>query len=211
MNRKHIVVPFILGMIITGCTNTARSKETKEENNPYTLVDNRTIDEYEKLSQYGIDYLYLPLAENWSRETFDDDCIKYAASNDIESTIYILRNIEAKEDDSESFRKALQGRDIPSHLETQVNKYLSTDGLEPSSSALSYIGDLKFYNTEGTCTIDGADYYYIASYFQTRLYQPSVKVHKTPTVFIIVYKNNRDTDNIKNMRSEFQYSLIYEQ
>lgn len=210
MNRKHIVlIPFIFGLLITGCTS-GDTKKLKEENNPYTLDDNKAIDEYEKISQYGIDYLYLPLAENWRRETFDDDCIKYT-TNDVNSTIYILRNIEAKEGEYESFRKDLQGRDIPYQLEKQVNKYIATDELEPSSSALSYIRDLKFYNTEGTCTINGEDYYYIASYFQTRLYQPSVMVHKTPTVFIIVYKNRGDTENIRNMRSKFQNSLIYQQ
>lgn len=164
--------------------------ESKE--NIYKVKEDTTIDEYLMLSNQGIDY-FIPRLDSqyWNEFRNIKNETKVAKSKNKEATFYIIRAEDIGDD--KEFKTTLDESSLKKILNKEAEQHIGE--LNEKRNSINYVKDIKYFDAKGTI----ADKYYYASYFQSNCEIPSVSICYVPTLYVIVYENQDDEDDIIDM------------
>lgn len=175
----------VMMLCLIGCHS-----ESKE--NIYKVKEDTTIDEYLMLSNQGIDYFIPRLdALYWEEFRTIKNETKVAKSKNKEAAFYIIRAKDVG--DGKEFKTTLDEASLKKILNKEAEMYIGE--LNEKRNSINYEKDIKYFDAKGTI----ADKYYYAVYFQSNCEIPSVSIRYVPTLYVIVYENQEDEDNIIDM------------
>lgn len=175
----------VMMLCLIGCHS-----ESKE--NIYKVKEDTTIDEYLMLSNQGIDY-FIPRLDSqyWNEFRNIKNETKVAKSKNKEATFYIIRAEDIGDD--KEFKTTLDEASLKKILNKEAEQHIGE--LNEKRNSINYVKDIKYFDTKGTI----ADKYYYASYFQSNCEIPSVSICYVPNLYVIVYENQDDEDDIIDM------------
>ncbi len=175
----------VMMLCLIGCHS-----ESKE--NIYKVKEDTTIDEYLMLSNQGIDY-FIPRLDSqyWNEFRNIKNETKVAKSKNKEATFYIIRAEDIGDD--KEFKTTLDESSLKKILNKEAEQHIGE--LNEKRNSINYVKDIKYFDAKGTI----ADKYYYASYFQSNCEIPSVSICYVPTLYVIVYENQDDEDDIIDM------------
>lgn len=175
----------VMMLCLIGCHS-----ESKE--NIYKVKEDTTIDEYLMLSNQGIDY-FIPRLDSqyWNEFRNIKNETKVAKSKNKASTFYIIRAEDIGDD--KEFNTTLDEASLKKILNKEAEQHIGE--LNEKRNSINYVKDIKYFDAKGTI----ADKYYYASYFQSNCEIPSVSIRYVPTLYVIVYENQDDEDDIIDM------------
>lgn len=175
----------VMMLCLIGCHS-----ESKE--NVYKVKEDTTIDEYLMLSNQGIDY-FIPRLDSqyWNEFRNIKNETKVAKSKNKEATFYIIRAEDIGDD--KEFKTTLDESSLKKILNKEAEQHIGE--LNEKRNSINYVKDIKYFDAKGTI----ADKYYYASYFQSNCEIPSVSICYVPTLYVIVYENQDDEDDIIDM------------
>lgn len=175
----------VMMLCLIGCHS-----ESKE--NIYKVKEDTTIDEYLMLSNQGIDY-FIPRLDSqyWNKFRNIKNETKVAKSKNKEATFYIIRAEDIGDD--KEFKTTLDESSLKKILNKEAEQHIGE--LNEKRNSINYVKDIKYFDAKGTI----ADKYYYASYFQSNCEIPSVSICYVPTLYVIVYENQDDEDDIIDM------------
>lgn len=175
----------VMMLCLIGCHS-----ESKE--NIYKVKEDTTIDEYLMLSNQGIDY-FIPRLDSqyWNEFRNIKNETKVAKSKNKATTFYIIRAEDIGDD--KEFKTTLDEASLKKILNKESEQHIGE--LNEKRNSINYVKDIKYFDAKGTI----ADKYYYASYFQSNCEIPSVSICYVPTLYVIVYENQDDEDDIIDM------------
>lgn len=175
----------VMMLCLIGCHS-----ESKE--NIYKVKEDTTIDKYLMLSNQGIDY-FIPRLDSqyWNEFRNIKNETKVAKSKNKEATFYIIRAEDIGDD--KEFKTTLDESSLKKILNKEAEQHIGE--LNEKRNSINYVKDIKYFDAKGTI----ADKYYYASYFQSNCEIPSVSICYVPTLYVIVYENQDDEDDIIDM------------
>lgn len=175
----------VMMLCLIGCHS-----ESKE--NIYKVKEDTTIDEYLMLSNQGIDYFISRLdSQYWNEFRNIKNETKVAKSKNKAATFYIIRAEDIGDD--KEFKTTLDEASLKKILNKEAEQHIGE--LNEKRNSINYVKDIKYFDAKGTI----ADKYYYASYFQSNCEIPSVSIRYVPTLYVIVYENQDDEDDIIDM------------
>lgn len=180
-----ITLASMMMLCLVGC-------HSKNNENIYKVKEDATIDEYLMLSNQGIDY-FIPRLDSqyWNEFRNIKNETKVAKSKNKEATFYIIRAEDIG--DGKEFKTTLDEASLKKILNKEAEIYVGE--LNEKRNSINYEKDIKYFDAKGTI----ADKYYYASYFQSNCEIPSVSIRYVPTLYVIVYENQNDEDDIIDM------------
>lgn len=175
----------VMMLCLIGCHS-----ESKE--NIYKVKEDTTIDEYLMLSNQGIDY-FIPRLDSqyWNEFRNIKNETKVAKSKNKAVTFYIIRAEDIGDD--KEFKTTLDEASLKKILNKEAEQHIGE--LNEKRNSINYVKDIKYFDAKGTI----AEKYYYASYFQSNCEIPSVSICYVPTLYVIVYENQDDEDDIIDM------------
>lgn len=175
----------VMMLCLIGCHS-----ESKE--NIYKVKEDTTIDEYLMLSNQGIDY-FIPRLDSqyWNEFRNIKNETKVAKSENKAATFYIIRAEDIGDD--KEFKTTLDEASLKKILNKEAEQHIGE--LNEKRNSINYAKDIKYFDAIGTI----ADKYYYAIYFQSNCEIPSVSIRYVPTLYVIVYENQDDEDDIIDM------------
>ena len=175
----------VMMLCLIGCHS-----ESKE--NIYKVKEDTTIDEYLMLSNQGIDY-FIPRLDSqyWNEFRNIKNETKVAKSKNKAAIFYIIRAEDIGDD--KEFKTTLDEASLKKILNKEAEQHIGE--LNEKRNSINYVKDIKYFDAKGTI----ADKYYYASYFQSNCEIPSVSIRYVPTLYVIVYENQDDEDDIIDM------------
>lgn len=175
----------IMMLCLVGC-------HSKNKENIYKVKEDATIDEYLMLSNQGIDYFIPRLdPQYWNEFRNINNETKVAKSKNKDVAFYIIRAEDVG--DGKDFKTTLDDASLKNILNKEAEKHIGE--LNEKRNSINYVKNIKYFDAKGTI----ADKYYYACYFQSNCEIPSVSIRYVPTLYVIVYENQEDEDNIIDM------------
>lgn len=183
-----LIIILFTALCLTGC----RSQNKQVNKNIYHVNYDTTVENYLSLSDIGIDYLIPRLDSHyWNEYQILKEESQMAESKDKNAQFYLLRNIDVG--DENGYMKQLEGREIIEEIEPLFKQFIGQSKI--SKQNINYCNDIKYTDVKGKA----GDKYYYGVYFQSYCEIPSISIKYIPTVYIIIYEDSSDEENIMEM------------